>query len=126
MSDPLNLAAGAAEAISRLPRTTYKIPEGVRNATDPRTVTLRQLTYAEEKAAMEAKERGGGGFLMEGAKRSLCAVDDTPVTWTDNQAEIVFTGLSNKVRDLVVQGFGRIALPSKDESEDFLSSALTS
>ena len=78
MSDQQNLVAGAAEALSRLPRTTFTIPESSRLPHDPKTVTLRQLTYAEEKAAMEAEKHGGGTFVIEGAKRALCATDSGP------------------------------------------------
>jgi hypothetical protein len=92
MSDVMNLAAGAAAALDRLPRTTFEVPETARTETDPHTVTIRQLTFAEEKAALEAKEHGGGSFEMEGAKRALCAVDGNPLSWTDNQIENVFSG----------------------------------
>ena len=125
MSDIMNLGAGAAEALARLPRTTFTIPESCRIETDPTTITLRQLTFAEEKAAMEAKEKGGGSFASEGAKRSLCEADGQPITWTDNQAENFYTGLSNKARDLAVQGFIKIALPNRGEAEDFLGIAKT-
>jgi hypothetical protein len=125
MSDVMNLAAGAAAALDRLPRTTFEVPETARTETDPHTVTIRQLTFAEEKAALEAKEHGGGSFEMEGAKRALCAVDGNPLSWTDNQIENVFSGLSNKVRDMVVRGFVRVALPSKVEADAFLASGKT-
>jgi hypothetical protein len=125
MSDVLNLAAGAAAALAQLPRTTFTIPESCRTATDPHTVTIRQLTFAEEKSAMEAKEKGGGSFASEGAKHALCEADGQPITWTDDQAENFYRGLSNKARDLVVQGFIKIALPNKGETEDFLGSAKT-
>jgi hypothetical protein len=121
-----NLAAGAAQALANLPHTTFEIPERVRTATDPKTITIRQLLFEEEKAAMEAKEKGGGSFASEGAMRSVCEADGNPITWTDDQAVTFFRGLSNKVRDLVVQGFISIALPAKDEVADFLASAKTS
>jgi hypothetical protein len=34
-------------------------------------------------------------------------------------------GLSNKVRDMVIRGFVRVALPSKVEADDFLASGKT-
>ena len=123
MSDnPMNLGMQAAQAIAALPRTTFAVPETARTATDPKTVTIRQLTFAEEKAAFEAKSHGGHSFEYEGAKRALCAADGQPLTWTDNQIENVFTGLSNKVRDMVIRGFARVCLPSQKEADDFLAS----
>jgi len=123
MSDPLNLGMQAAAAIAALPRTTFTVPETARTATDPKTVTIRQLTFAEEKAALEAKGHGGHSFEYEGAKRALCAIDGQPITWTDNQIENVFMGLSNKVRDMVIRGFSLVCLPSQKEADDFLASA---
>jgi hypothetical protein len=120
-----NFAGEAAAAVASLPKTTFKIPESARTATDPKTITIRQLTFNEEKAAMEAKEHGGGSFALEGCKRAICAADGNPITWTDNQAESFFMGLSNKVRDLAVQGFVMVALPNKSEADDFLGSAQT-
>jgi hypothetical protein len=120
-----NFAGEAGAAIASLSRTSFTFPEAVRTATDPKTIVFRQLTYNEEKAAMEAKEHGGGSFAAEGCKRSICEADGQPITWKDNQAETFFMGLSNKVRDLAVQGFVRVALPNKAEIDDFLASAKT-
>ena len=120
-----NFAGEANAAIASLPRTTFTFPEAVRTATDPKTITLRQITFNEEKAAMEAKEHGGGSFALEGCKRAICEADGKPITWHDDKAETFFMGLSNKARDLAVQGFIKVALPSKLETEDFLASAKT-
>ena len=123
MSDTLNLAGQAAAATAALPRKTWTIPESARNGTtDPKTVTLRHLTYHEEKAAMEAKERGGATFIVEGAKRSLCAADGNALTWTDNQVETFFESLSPTVRDLVVRAFTTWCLPNKEQTDAFLAS----
>ena len=123
MSDTLNLAGQAAGAIAALPRKTWTIPESARNGTtDPKTITLRHLTYSEEKAAMEARERGGSVYIVEGAKRSLCAADGNPLTWTDNQVETFFEALSPTVRELVVRAFTTWCLPTKDENDAFLAS----
>lgn len=124
MSD-LNLAAGAASAIAALPRKTYKIPATARTATDPSTITIRHLMFSEEKMAMEAEKRGGLSYIVEGAKRSLCAADDQPLTWTDNQVEDFFAALSPKVRDLLERAFQDFCLPSKTEVDDFLASGVT-
>jgi hypothetical protein len=120
MSDSLNLAGGLLDAIARLPRTTFTLPESVRLAGDPKTVTIRQLTVSEIKAAMEAKHFGEAG-----AKRGLYAVDGKVVTWTDNEAETIFDGFSNKVRDLVIKGFGKVCLPNQEETDSFFGSAKT-
>ena len=120
-----NFSGEANAAIASLPRTTFTFPEAVRTATDPKKIVIRQLTYNEEKAAMEAKEHGGGSFAAEGCKRAICEADGKPITWTNDQAETFFMGLSNKVRDLAVQGFVRVALPNKAEIDDFLASAKT-
>jgi hypothetical protein len=126
MSDPLNLAAGAAGAIANLPRKTYTIPETARTATDPTTVTSRHLTFSEEKMAMEAEKNGGLSYIVEGAKRALCAADGNPLTWTNNQVEDFFASLSPKVRDLVERAFTDFCLPNKKEADAFLASGVTS
>jgi len=127
MSDnPMTLGAQAAAAISSLPRKTWTIPESARNGTiDPGTIKLRHLTFAEEKAALEAHEHGGGSYLPEGAMRALCAADGKPLTWTDNQIESFFKSLSPKTRDLVERAFGDFCIPNKKEQDDFLASGTT-
>jgi hypothetical protein len=126
MSDIMNLAAGAAEALAKLPRKTWTIPESARNGTtDPGSITLRHLTYAEEKAAMEAKEKGGHNSVAEGTKRAICAADGKPITWVDNQAEDFFISLSPKVRELCERAFLDFCMPSKEESDAFLASGVT-
>ena len=138
MAEQFNPAQpGSIEAalLAQIPKHTFKIPDekrdsegklvskGVREfATDPHTITLRQLTYAEETQAFEAASVSKTSFNYEGALRSIVAADGKPVTWTNNEKETFFSGLSNKVRDLVIRAFAQVALPTVQEASDFLAS----
>ena len=122
MSDT-SLGQEAAAVTARFPRHTYTLPETTRELeSDPSTVTLRQLTIEEEQAALAAAKAKNVDFSYEGAMRSLVAADGKPLTWTGDEVERFFRGLSNKVRDCVVQAFQRLAIPTRKESEDFLAS----
>jgi len=125
MSNLSHLEGQAAAVIASLPRTTYTIPESARTATDPKTVTIRQLTSGEEEAALVASNRKGTNFEYEGAKRSIYAIDDRVLTDTNNEREEAYYALSNKVRDLVIRGFTRVAMPTNGEASDFLTSGKT-
>lgn len=123
MSNPLDLESGAAAALANLPRKTWTIPESARNGTtDPKTITLRHLTYSEEKAAMEAKEKGGHITYVECAKRALCAADEKPLSWTGDEVERFFEALSTNVRELVVRAYLSFCMPSDEETKSFLAS----
>jgi hypothetical protein len=117
-----NFAGEAASRIEALPRYDFDVPEEERTETDPKTLTIRQLTYAEEKTAMEAKEHGGGSFLIEGTKRAIYAADGKRITWTDNQAESFFEGLSPAVRELAQNAFASVNMPKKKNVDTFLAS----
>lgn len=124
MSEIQNIAAGAAAAEAKLPRYTFTIPASARREGDPEKVTLRELTYAEEKAALMAKDRGGLGFEYEGAMRSMFAADGKRLTWENDGKQNAFESLSPKARDLVVGGFMRYCIPTKEERDDFFSSVV--
>jgi len=139
MAETPNLQAAAAALTGRLPRHTFKIPgpryepdkdghpvlvdKGVRELeTDPGEVTLRQLTFEEEQAALAASRIKNVDFSYEGAMRSVVAADGKPITWENDQKEQFFRGLSAQVRDLVVQGFQSISIPKRSHAENFLAS----
>lgn len=122
MSETKNIAAGAAEAERRIPRYTFTIPESARRTGDPKTVTIRELKYSEEKAAMLAKEHGGNTYEYEGAMRGLEALDGRPITWENDGKQNAFESLSPKVRDLLAGAFLKYCLPTKEERDDFFGS----
>jgi hypothetical protein len=122
MQDP---GQAVSAAYAKLARTTFTIPEGARSPTDPKKITLRELTVEEEKAAMRAAQGNIQEYMLEGAMRSLDAIDGKAVTWEANEKQNAFGALSPKVRELVTRGFGVITLPKNTDSEAFLASAQT-
>jgi hypothetical protein len=142
--NPVNPGSIEAALMAKIPKHTFTIPDekwesvtdpvtgkteqklvskGVREfPTDPHTITLRQLTYAEETQAFAAAEARKTSFNYEGAMRSVVAADGKPINWINNEKEIFFSGLSNKVRDLVIRAFAKVALPTVGEAQDFLAS----
>ena len=125
--------------LGKIPKHTFTIPDdvfekdkdgnpvlvskGVREfATDPTTITLRQLTYSEELQALQAAETRKTSYQYEGAMRAVVAADGREITWTNNEKETFFAGLSQAVRELVLRGFSKIALPTVKATADFLAS----
>lgn len=125
--------------LAKIPKHTFTIPDDVfekdkdgnpvlvskgprEYETDPKTVTLRQLTYAEELQALAAAEARKTSYQYEGAMRSVVAADGREITWTNNEKENFFSGLSQAVRELVLRGFSKIALPTVKATADFLAS----
>lgn len=134
-----NLGSIEQALLGKIPKHTFTIPDdvfekdkdgnqilvskGVREfATDPTTITLRQLTYAEELQALQAAETRKTSYQYEGALRSVVAADGRDITWTNNEKETFFAGLSQAVRELVLRGFSKIALPTVKATADFLAS----
>jgi hypothetical protein len=121
--DPAQPGSIEASLLAKIPRHTFTIPETAKEfASDPTTVVLRQLTYAEETQAFAAAELRKTSFNYEGAMRAMVEADGKAITWTNNEKEIFFSGLSNKVRDLVIRAFAKVALPTVGEANDFLAS----
>jgi len=139
MAETPNLQSMASALTARLPRHTFQIPgpkyatdkdgkktlidKGVRELeTDPTSVTMRQLTFEEEQAALAASRLKNVDFSYEGAMRAVVAADGKSITWENDQKEQFFRGLSAQVRDLVVQGFQNISIPRNSQAADFLAS----
>lgn len=125
--------------LSKLPKHTFTIPDDIFDKdkdgnqvlvskspreleTDPKTITLRQLTYAEELQALQAAENRKTSYQYEGAMRAVIEADGRPITWTNNEKETFFAGLSQAVRELVLRAFSKIALPTVRATADFLAS----
>ena len=134
-----NIGSIEQALLGKIPKHTFTIPDdvfdkdkdgnpvlvskGVREfATDPTTITLRQLTYAEELQALQAAETRKTSYQYEGALRSVVSADGKEITWTNNEKETFFSGLSQAVRELVLRGFSKIALPTVKATADFLAS----
>jgi hypothetical protein len=127
MSESQNIAAGAADAIARLPRYDFEIKEdpatpGTILETDPKKVTLRRLTYMEEKSALQAKDNGGHSYEYEGAMRALDEVDGRKITWEADDKVRTWESFSPVVRDLLAGGFMKYCLPTKRQRDDFFAS----
>ena len=139
MAENQSIQAAASALTSRLPRHTFTIPadkyevgkdgqkvlvyKGPRELdTDPNEVTVRQLTFEEEQAALAASRIKNVDFSYEGAMRSVVAADGKPITWENDGKEQFFRGISSQVRDLVVQAFQSISIPRRALAEDFLAS----
>jgi hypothetical protein len=138
MAETPNLQAAASALTARLPRHTFTFPpdkfvvgkdgqqiliyKSPRELdTDPTTVTIRQLTVEEEMATMAASRVKNVDFSYEATMRAVVAADGKPITWENDQKESFYRGLSSMVRDLVIQSFQKISLPSKALSDDFLA-----
>ena len=134
-----NIGSIEQALLGKIPKHTFTIPDdvfdkdndgnpvlvskGVREfATDPTTITLRQLTYAEELQSLQAAETRKTSYQYEGALRSVVSADGKEITWTNNEKETFFSGLSQAVRELVLRGFSKIALPTEKATADFLAS----
>ena len=125
--------------LGKIPKHTFTVPDdvfekdkdgkpvlvskGVREfSTDPTTITIRQLTYTEELQALAAAENRKTSYQYEGAMRSVVSADGREITWKENEKENFFAGLSQGVRELVLRGFSKIALPTVKATADFLAS----
>ena len=125
--------------LGKIPKHTFTIPEDVYGKdkdgnsvlisrgpreldTDPRTVTIRQLTYSEELAALQAATARNTNYQYEGALRSIIFADGKPITWDNNLKETFFAGMSQACRELVLRAFSKIALPTVQATQDFLAS----
>jgi hypothetical protein len=121
--------------LGKIPKHTFTIPDDIRDdkgnllqkgvrelATDPVTVTMRQLTYAEELQALQASETRKTPYQYEGALRALVSADGKNITWTNNEKETFFAGLSQACRELILRGFSAISLPTVGATTAFLAS----
>lgn len=121
--------------LGKIPKHTYTIPDdkfdadgnlvfkGVRELpTDPKEITLRQLTYSEELQALAAAETRKTNYNYEGSMRSIVRADGRSITWANNEKETFFAGLSQACRELVIRAFIGIALPTVGATADFLAS----
>ena len=122
-----NIQQAASALLAQIPRHTFTIPESEKGlATDPSSITLRELTYGEEmQAKRAAMNRGDANSIDESAKRSIVAADGKLVTWEDEGIERFYGGLSQKVRELVQQGYVSISLPTDAGRAAFLASRKT-
>jgi len=111
--NPAKDADGNPIRLSRSPREF---------ATDPKIIVLRQLTYGEEIQALQACNLHNTDYKYEAAMRSVIAADGKDITWTNNEKETFFAGLSQAVRELVLYGFQAISMPTTKATADFLAS----
>lgn len=119
----MGLEQDAKTAVGKFPIHTYTIPEAARELdTDPKEISIRQLTMQEEKQALARAANNQTSFTYEGAMASVVAADGKEITWTDDGKETFFSSMSNQVRDLVIRAFARIALPEVKTANDFFGS----
>ena len=137
--NPANPSSIESALLGKIPKHSFDIPDdkfesdesgapmlvrkGVREfETDPKKIVIRQLTYSEELQALQAAATRNTTYQYEGAMRSVVSADDKPITWANNEKETFFAGLSQAVRELLLRGFSKIALPTPQATQDFLAS----
>jgi len=103
---------------------TFTIPEKVRQANDPKTIGLHELTFEEESAVFETGGTASSNHqtAIRLLRRSLAEVDGRPVNKSANEDEILLARWSPKVRKLAVQGFGFLHNTTDEEDADFFGS----
>jgi hypothetical protein len=123
---PSDVGQAAGALLSRFPKHSFTFPDEDRELeTDPTTITMRQLTYGEEQQALQAAEANKTTFLSEAAMRSIVAADGKEVTWENDGKARLYSGMSNKVRELTMQAFAEIGLPKPESRKAFLASKKT-
>jgi hypothetical protein len=106
---------------------TYTIPESIRAnpgtaAELPHTVTMRALTADEE---LQAHKVGGSQYMKsqyDAVKRSVVALDGTPVSYADGGTEHFWAACGPKMRSLLMQAYNRLSSPEASEEADFFAS----
>lgn len=109
---------------ARRPRIlhTFKIPPSLAWDGGKSTITMHELTTAEEKTASKA-----AGFDLqlahsEAAKRALHAIDGKALVYADGAVDTAWEDMGGKVRALCIKAYLRFASASEDEDESFFGS----
>jgi hypothetical protein len=97
----------------------YLIPKSSRmKDADPSSVTLIELTLAQDLGAATALETDPFAKI----KMAIFAVNDKPLDWVSGGADRFFESVSAKVREHLVQAFIDVNQTSATEKESFLAS----
>lgn len=104
------------------PRFTFKVPETARMANDPHEITVRAITVGQESMANQAAEAPGVSVVYELLKHSIYAADGKPVLWDADSKDRFIESCSPKVRQLLMEAYKKVCMPSGKERDDFLSS----
>jgi hypothetical protein len=121
IQNPLSISGAAQTLAAQHPSYVFIIPATVRAwISDPTTVSLREITLAEEMSASQMAS-GGFGFAYECLKHAVVSADGQPITWDEAGKERFLEGCSPRVRNLLVKAFSKLHEPAKKEEEDFFA-----
>lgn len=116
-----SIAGGIAEKKWRTYACT--VPESARvSPHDPSTIVLREL---DEDLLGQARSTGRGDIgraADEAVKISLWRVNGRPVNHAEDEATLLWSRWSSKVRTLVHKAWARIHTTTDEEDEAFLAS----
>lgn len=105
-------------------RTTYVIPESLRDSTKkPAEVSLRQLTADEELQAARAGRFDVLKSQYEATKLMIVAIDGKAVSIADASVDSFWERADPRVRNLLVEAYNRMSSPTRGEQDDFFKSA---
>lgn len=106
------------------PRTTYTVPESMRDASkQPAKVSFRQLTADEELTASKAGKFDVMRSQYEAVKLSIVAVDGKPVSVADGTVDSFWEHADPRLRSLLIDAYNRLSSPTREESASFFKSA---
>lgn len=121
-----NVAGEVSSLYAALPRTTFTIPEKLREwPGDPTTITMRQTTVAEELMAVTSAGGNPIKYAQEVAKHSLIEADGKKLTWENEEKTRFFEACSPKVRGLIGKAYDKLHIAPDDDVTAFLESAKT-
>jgi hypothetical protein len=105
-------------------RTTYTIPEELRDASKrPETVSLRLLTSDEELQASRAGKFDIMKSQYEATKLMIVALDGKPVSVADGSVDSFWERADPRVRNLLIEAYNRLSSPTRGQQDDFFKSA---
>jgi len=106
----------------------YELPENllVSLGTDKwKSVTLVELTAAEEQAAMKRCKSDPMRLAVEFAKQALVEVNGEKVSLGNQSVDRAWDEFPSKMRSLVMSAYNEIHNPSEEEQAGFLKSRTT-
>lgn len=116
------LVRPAAKAVR--PRTTYDVPESLRDATGkPAKVSMQTLVADDE---LQAARSGKFDILKsqyEAVKLAIVALDGKPTSVADGTTDQFWNNCDPKLRTILLDAYNRMSSPSREESDAFFKSA---
>lgn len=104
----------------------YTLPESSRGGDPavphPKTIGMRQLTASEEEMASKLGRLDYMRAQYAATKLSIVSFDDKPVSYGDAALDVFWERSDPKIRSLLLQAYGRLSSPSKEEEDSFFES----